>query len=103
MGVMCFFFVRLFDLMLFVSDEGMSKGSRLCCLRTTCEALRRLHEAAGKRCEAFRCRLINEVRVSSDFENRSETSGFHSADVLSGSENSAEPVVNSRACDAISA
>ncbi|QDV49055.1 hypothetical protein Enr17x_10700 [Gimesia fumaroli] len=53
--------------------------------------------------QALRCRLIIEVRVSSVLGNRAETSGFYSADILSGFETSPEPVVLTRARDVISA
>ncbi|QDT43380.1 hypothetical protein Pan241w_34800 [Gimesia alba] len=53
--------------------------------------------------EAFRCRLIYEVQGSSDLEKRSETSGFVSAEFLSGTGISTEPVVLAHARDFISA
>ena len=78
----------------------MSLGSRNLLLRTTLDHLGSSYEDTGRQCEPLRCRLITEVQVSSGFENRAETSGFHSADFLSGSKTSADPVVLSRACDA---
>lgn len=99
-GLLSCFFVRLFDRKIFVRGVGVSLGSRNLLLRTTLDRLGSSYEDTGRQCDALRCRLITEVQVSSGFENRAETSEFHSADFLSGSETSAEPVVLSRACDA---
>ena len=51
----------------------------------------RYNEADRSHYEALRCRSITEVRVSSVWGNRAETSGFYGADFISGFETSAEP------------
>ncbi len=76
---------------------GVSIGSGKLFLRMTRDALATPDEAAGRRSEVVRCRLISEVRVSSVLDNRSGTSGFYSVDIFRSPGRSAEPVVFSRA------
>ena len=78
-------------------------GSRLFSLQTSCELPGWLSQVPGMRNDGFRCRLIIEVRVSTGFENVSETREFYSADFISRSETSTEPVVFAQARDFISA
>lgn len=94
---------RLFVKSIFFNGVRVSMGSEKNFWRATCDSLGTSDQEPGSRSEAVRCRLINEVQGSSGFENVPETSGFHGADFLSGSETSVEPVVFSHARDFISA
>ena len=103
MGQLLISFVRLFVMLIIFRGVGASRGSRIFFLRTSCDPLGTLNEATGKRFEVLRYRLINEVRGSSAWENRAETSGFYGADFHSRTGISTEPVVPTRAPDVISA
>ena len=88
--------ISMFVKKIIVNGVERSRGIRKLCLRTTCEVLGSTDDVAGSLRETLRCRLITEVQVSRSLGNRAETSGFDSADFLSGSETSTESVVFSR-------
>ncbi|QDV53201.1 hypothetical protein Enr17x_52730 [Gimesia fumaroli] len=97
MGMLSPFCVRLFEILIFVKGVAAPRGRDLFLLRTTPDRLGSFYEAMRRRREALRWRLITEVQGSSGLENRAETSGFHSADFLSGLKMVTEPVVLTRA------
>jgi hypothetical protein len=95
--------IIMFVSKIIVNGVGESMRNRIFRLQTTCDRLGSLYEAPGMRNEALRYRLINEVHGSSNLTNLAETSGFHSADFLSGLKMITESKVLTRAPDFISA
>ena len=86
-----------------VNGVGLSIGSRLFCLRATCDSLGNLNEVMGGLREALRSRLKYGMQVCRGLGNRADTSGFYGAGFRSGSGTSAEPVVFSHAREAYNA